>query len=77
MWQPGRSNVAPVLWISWDTDAVGLSYEDVTKQLSEGDPRIEMFAHKEAVSVMPYMMERDEEVVVARRLKEVLAGGGG
>ena len=77
VWQPGRSNVAPVLWISWDTDAVGLSYEDVTKQLSEGDPRIEMFAHKEAVSVMPYMMERDEEVVVARRLKEVLAGGGG
>jgi L-seryl-tRNA(Ser) seleniumtransferase len=72
--QPGRSNVAPVLWISWDTDAVGPSYEDVTKQLSEGDPRIEMFAHKEAVSVMPYMMEGEEEVVVAKRLREVLAG---
>lgn len=72
--QPGRSNVAPVLEIRWDPETVRLSPGEAQAQLSEGDPRIEMPTNKDQLSVMPYMMEADEEVVVAGRLKEVLEG---
>ena len=48
--------------------------EEVQQQLSDGDPRIEMFTHDNGVEVMPYMMEQGEDVVVARRLREVLEG---
>lgn len=72
--QPGRSNVAPVLAIRWDPDTVRMSPEEARKQLYEGDPRIEMPTNEGGLSVMPYMMEADEEVVVAGRLREVLEG---
>ena len=70
--QPGRSNVAPVLMITWDQEAVGATPDAVRAQLSEGEPRIELFSREHGVSVMPYMMEADEEIIVAERLKTVL-----
>ena len=73
--QPGRSNVAPVLSIDWDADAVGRSAEDVRAALSDGTPRIELFAHSGGVTVNPYMMESGEERVVSRRMREELAAG--
>jgi L-seryl-tRNA(Ser) seleniumtransferase len=75
--EPGRSNVAPVLSIDWDADAVGRSAEDVRVGLSDGEPRIELFAHGGGVSVMPYMMEDGEERVVARRIREEMAPTAG
>ena len=72
--QPGRSNVAPVLAISWESGVLGITPDGVKQALSEGDPRIEVFAHAEGISIMPYMMEEGDEEVVARRLREVLGG---
>ena len=43
--QPGRSNVAPVLAVRWDTERIGAG--EVQRQLSEGEPRIEVFTHAE------------------------------
>jgi L-seryl-tRNA(Ser) seleniumtransferase len=71
--QPGRSNVAPVLAIAWDPEAVGVSPEDVRRRLSSGDPRIELATHGAGVSVMPYMMEPGEDAIVAARLTEALS----
>ena len=73
--QPGRSNVAPTLEIHWDPTSIALIPEDVRQHLSDGDPRIELFTHKKGVEIMPYMMEEGEDVLVAKRLKEVLAEG--
>ena len=70
--QPGRSNVAPVLMITWDQETVCATPDAVREQLSTGEPRIEVFAREHGVPVMPYMMEADEEIVVAERLKAVL-----
>jgi len=70
--QPGRSNVAPALMISWDSQALGITPEEAARALADGEPRIEMFTHGSGVSVMPYMMEPGDDVVVARRLPEVL-----
>lgn len=72
--QPGRSNVAPILVIGWDREAVQVGPEEVREQLYAGEPRIDLFTHEEGVEIMPYMMEEGEEIPVARRLKEVLGG---
>ena len=70
---PGRSNVAPILAISWDQNKVRISPPEVQQQLSAGDPRIELFARSDGVSIMPYMMEKREDEIVAQRLGEVLS----
>ena len=70
---PGRSNVAPRLVVSWDPDVVGITPPEAVRQLSAGDPRIEVFGHGDGVSIMPYMMEDGEAEIVAQRLHEVLA----
>ncbi len=70
--QPGRSNVAPVLSIDWEAETVGVSAEDARAGLSDGEPRIELFAHAGGVTVNPYMMEPGEDRVVARRMREQL-----
>lgn len=70
--QPGRSNVAPILEIHWEPKALPIAPEEVQTRLSEGDPRIELFTHDHGVEVMSYMMEDGEDVIVARRLCEVL-----
>ena len=70
--QPGIANVAPVLYLRWDADALGHSPEGVRRALWEGDPRIGVFATEDGIRVMPYMMETGEDVVVATRLREVL-----
>ncbi|NKB68338.1 MAG: aminotransferase class V-fold PLP-dependent enzyme [Candidatus Latescibacteria bacterium] len=67
---PGRSNVAPVIAINWDPAKI--SGGQVERQLSDGEPRISVFSHAEGISVMPYMMQEGDEVVVARRLGEIL-----
>ena len=70
--QPGRSNVAPVLAVNWDPGTIRITPEEARRQLSDADPRIELFHTGSGVEVMPYMMEYGEDVIVARRLKQVL-----
>lgn len=69
--QPGRSNVAPVLHIHWRRSAIDIDPEEVVRQLSEGEPRIEM-GGGDGLSIMPYMMEPGEDAQVAARLREIL-----
>ena len=69
--QPGRSNVAPVLHMNWDTSAIGIDPDQVVRLLSEGEPRVEM-GGGDGLSIMPYMMEPGEDVLVAARLTEIL-----
>jgi L-seryl-tRNA(Ser) seleniumtransferase len=71
--EPGRSNVTPNMTITWDVDAVGVTPAEAKKQLSEGTPRIEVSGGAAGISINPYMMEEGEEVVVARRIGEILA----
>jgi len=71
--QPGRSNVAPILGLSWDAERLGIGPEEARDALSHGEPRIDMFSHDHGVAVMPYMMEYGDAEVVAPRLREVLS----
>lgn len=45
--QPGRSNVMPTMEIRWDQQRIRLTPKQVERQLSEGDPRIEMSSGNE------------------------------
>ncbi|MCH2663629.1 aminotransferase class V-fold PLP-dependent enzyme [bacterium] len=72
---PGRSNVAPILRVGWDETRLELKPEQAKRALSNGEPRIEVFAHETGVEFMPYMMEPGEAPLVARRLHEVLQSG--
>ncbi|MXZ73949.1 MAG: aminotransferase class V-fold PLP-dependent enzyme [Gemmatimonadetes bacterium] len=69
--QPGRSNVAPVLHMHWETSEVGIEPDEVVRLLSEGEPRVEMGGGA-GLSIMPYMMEPGEDALVAARLREIL-----
>ena len=71
--EPGRSNVAPVLQVSWNQESLPISGIEVQRQLAEGEPRIEVFAGQEGFSIMPYMMEAGDDVVVAERLTEIFS----
>lgn len=70
--QPGRSNVTPVLHISWSKDELGPGGAEVAATLSAGEPRIEVFHGDSSISVNPYMMESGEDAIVAPRLREIL-----
>lgn len=72
----GRSNVAPGLNVTWDPEAVGLDGAGAARALSAGAPRIEVFHGERSVEFNPYMMEKGEEEVAARRLRQVLTGEG-
>ena len=71
--QPGRSNVAPNLAVRWDREKLAISGHELARQLSAGQPRIEIPAHESGFGINPYMMEPGEEDIVARRVSEALA----
>jgi L-seryl-tRNA(Ser) seleniumtransferase len=73
--QPGRSNVAPGLRVTWDAETLGITGLEVKRQLSAGQPRIEVFASSEGFGINPYMMEDGEDAIVARRCAEILGAG--
>jgi hypothetical protein len=57
--------------VKWDSSTLGIDGEETRKQLSEGEPRIEVFTHECGIEVMPYMMETGEAEIVAKRLAEI------
>ena len=69
------TNHVPRLFIKWDEKAWNFSREDCFKTLQEGEPSIVALRTPLGVTIVTWMMERGEEKVVARRLKEVLETG--
>ena len=67
------ANAVPHLRVSWDTEAVKLSSQDVMKKLREGTPSIEVMPFgRNGLTVGVWMMQSGDAQVVARRLREVL-----
>ncbi len=76
----GLSNRTPALKVYWDRKQLGVSGDQVARQLFEGDPRITLDVARPAdqpgqtgVSVTPYMMASGDERVVADRLVAILS----
>ncbi len=71
---PEIANHVPHLRIQWDEDARGLTRTDCARQLEEGEPSIVCLVEENSpgISVTPFMMMPGEEMIVARRLREIL-----
>lgn len=68
-----RSNVAPTLSIFWDRGVVKIAPREVSEQLYNGEPAIEMPFDENGLTIMSYMLEPGDEAQVGRRLREVLS----
>jgi D-glucosaminate-6-phosphate ammonia-lyase len=71
--QPGLSNHAPMLSITWDPTVLHVTPEQVHRELMEGDPPVAMHLTGKGLRVMPYMMEDGDAAIAARRLSELLS----
>ena len=77
----GLSNRSPRLSIRWDGEKIGITGEEVNKQLYNGDPRIVLAGgsgsphnpKESSVSVMPWQMKPGSAKVVAAELHRVLS----
>jgi L-seryl-tRNA(Ser) seleniumtransferase len=66
------TNHVPRMWVTWDEKAFNFSREECFKALQEGEPSIVALRTPMGVTLVPWMMVPGEELMVARRLKEVL-----
>ena len=68
---PGAHPV-PYLRVKWDRAALPISYEECAKRLRDGEPRIEVNASADEMTLASYMLNPGEERIVGWRLAEVL-----
>jgi len=68
---PGAHPV-PYLRVKWDRAFLPISYEECAKRLRDGEPRIEVNASAEEMTLASYMLNPGEERIVGWRLAEVL-----
>jgi L-seryl-tRNA(Ser) seleniumtransferase len=68
---PGAHPV-PYLRVKWDRTSLPLSYEECGKRLREGEPRIEVNASSEEMTLASYLLNPGEERIVGWRLAEIL-----
>jgi uncharacterized pyridoxal phosphate-dependent enzyme len=78
----GLSNRMPTLEIRWDKAALGVSGDEVARELYEGTPRVALFAARgkpgapeNGLSIGPYMMAPGDERVVAEAVLQALKRG--
>ena len=63
----------PYLRVQWDPSQVRLTYEECSRKLREGEPRIEVNASaQEGLSLASYNLFPGEERIVGWRLAEIL-----
>ncbi len=74
---PEVANHVPHMYVKWDETMLGITKKECHRQLLEGEPSIEVLGEDDpqGLSVTPYMMTPREDMIVARRLKEVLSAG--
>jgi D-glucosaminate-6-phosphate ammonia-lyase len=73
--QPGMSNHAPTLRITWDPAVLHCTPEQAYDALLQGEPPVIMHRTSDGLTVMPYMMELGDAEIAATRLHEVLSQG--
>ena len=68
---PPIANVTPTLSISWDSNIVKVSRNDLQERLRKGEPSIEMMGGKDnSVTITAWMLKQGEDKIVAARLTE-------
>jgi L-seryl-tRNA(Ser) seleniumtransferase len=68
---PGAHPV-PYLRVKWDASQIPLTCEECAQRLRDGEPRIEVNAAKDEITLASYLLNPGEERIVGWRLAEVL-----
>ena len=66
------TNDVPRLWVQWDEKAFNFSREECYKAMQEGEPSIVALRTPLGVTIVTWMMQPEEEKIVAQRFIEVL-----
>ena len=74
---PEVANHVPHVRITWDAAAKQLTAADVVKRLRDGEPSIGTRSEGDAIVIGVWMMRPGEDRIVARQLRQVLAGPAG
>ena len=69
---PVLGNVTPTLNISFDYSKIGKTGEQLRLDLRNGSPSIESVGGKDNIGMTAWSLQEGEDVIVAKRLKEVL-----
>jgi D-glucosaminate-6-phosphate ammonia-lyase len=69
---PEVANHVPHVRISWDAQEKDMTHADAAQALRDGEPSIRVMSGREGLAVGVWMMRPGEEVIVARRLRQVL-----
>jgi len=70
---PPIADHSPTLDISWNTDKIKLSGDEMLDKLRKGNPSIEAYGGgKNSITVSPWMMKPEQVKIVADRIKEEL-----
>ncbi len=70
---PPIADHTPTLNITWDTNKVKFSGDDLLTKLRNGNPSIEAYGGgKNSITVSPWMMRPEQVKIVAARIKEEL-----
>ncbi|NPV08614.1 MAG: aminotransferase class V-fold PLP-dependent enzyme [Anaerolineae bacterium] len=81
----GIGQQVPTAAVSWDSEALGLGYEDLVHRLLQGEPRIAVRTrsrsadrvydayYEDEIRVYPDNLQPGEEEIVARRLRQLLS----
>jgi L-seryl-tRNA(Ser) seleniumtransferase len=74
---PPTANEVPHLRIRWDRKSVKMNGGEIARRLREGRPSIELTpddGERDVVEVSSWTLQPGEAEIVARRLREILAG---
>jgi L-seryl-tRNA(Ser) seleniumtransferase len=73
---------SPRLSVQWDEAALGITLDQMVKRLREGEPSIEASDMTKfrpswkGLGIFPYNLQAGEEIIIAERVKQILAKRG-
>jgi len=62
----------PRIYLKFDEEVLGLTKEDIARELYEGDPRIAAVVEKNYLTFNPHMLNDGEEDLIIERMREIM-----
>lgn len=62
----------PRVYVKFDEEALGMTKEDIARELYEGNPRIATVVEKKYLTLNPHMLASGEENIVVEKIKEII-----
>jgi uncharacterized pyridoxal phosphate-dependent enzyme len=62
----------PRVYVKFDEEVLGVTKEDIAKELYEGDPRIAVIVEKKYLTFNPHMLAEGEEDLIIEKVKDII-----